>query len=105
MGQSHLLHMLERQRTEIVFSLCSLLGLLSVIVLIGFLMDSFLFVIPIHGLIIWALVKSETEGFFKSKDMPRAGDPPREFHPLQSFVLFLIVIAQVALSAYFVLTA
>jgi hypothetical protein len=35
--------------------------------------------------------------------MPRAGDPQREFHPLQSFILLLIVVTQVALSAYKVL--
>ena len=61
------------------------------------------FVVLAHGYLVWALVKSETDGFIKIQGMPRAGDPQREFHPLQSFILFLIVIAQIAVSAYTVL--
>jgi hypothetical protein len=95
--------MFRTLRTEIVFAFAALLGLLSLAALINLGKVAVPFVLLAHGFLVWALVKSETDGFFKLKDMPRAGDPQREFHPIQSLMLFLIAIAQVALSAYEVL--
>ena len=95
--------MFKKVRTEIIFTAAALLGLLSIAAVVNVGMLSIPFVLLIHGFLIWSLVKSETDGFFKSKGMPRAGDPQREFHPLQSFILFLITIAQIAVSAYTVL--
>lgn len=97
--------MLKRLRTEFIFSAAALLGLLSLAAIFNVGLMSLPFVVLSHGLLVWALVKSETEGFIKLKGMPRAGDPQREFHPLQSFILLLIAIAQVAISAYMVLVA
>ena len=95
--------MFKKLRTEFIFASAALIGLLSVAALINAGMIAIPFVLLAHGYLIWALVKSETDGFIKIKGMPRAGDPQREFHPLQSFILLLIAIAQVAVSAYHVL--
>jgi len=95
--------MLKKVRTEIIFTSAALFGLLSLAAVMNAGLVSIPFVLLAHGFLIWALVKSETDGFIKIKGMPRAGDPQREFHPLQSFILFLIAIAQVAVSAYTVL--
>lgn len=95
--------MLKRLRTEFIFSVAALLGLLSLAAIYNIGLISLPFMIASHGLLVWALVKSETEGFIKLRGVPRAGDPQREFHPLQSFILLLIAIAQVATSAYLVL--
>lgn len=95
--------MLKKLRTEIIFATSALLGLLSLAGLINMGLVVLPFVVLVHGFLVWALVKSESEGFIKAHGMPRAGDPQREFHPLQSFILLVIVVAQVALSAYKVL--
>ena len=97
--------MFKTVRTEFIFAVAALLGLLSLAALInaGVTLLSLCVVLPTHGFIIWALVKSETDGFIKIHGMPRAGDPQREFHPLQSFILLLVAIAQVAIAAYQVL--
>ncbi len=95
--------MFKTLRTEFIFTVAALVGLLSLAAIINAGLISIPFILFAHGFLIWALVKSETDGFIKSKGMPRAGDPQREFHPLQSFILFLIAIAQVAVSAYTVL--
>ena len=95
--------MLKKLRTEIIFAAAALVGLLSLAGIINMGLSTLPFVIAAHGFLVWALVKSETEGFIKIHGMPRAGDPQREFHPLQSFILLVIVVIQVALSAYMVL--
>jgi hypothetical protein len=95
--------MFRTHRTEIVFAGAALIGLLSLAALINLGKVAIPVILTAHGVLVWAMVKSETDGFFKVKDMPRAGDPQREFHPLQSIILFIIAIAQVALSAYEVL--
>ena len=97
--------MLKKLRTEFVFGTAGLIGLLSVAALFSLGLKSIPFVLLAHGYLIWALVKSETDGFIKTHGMPRAGDPQREFHPLQSFVLFIIALTQVAVAAYHVLVA
>ena len=97
--------MLKKVTTELIFAVSGIAGLLSTAALLSWGLQSIVFAVPAHGLLIWALVKSETDGFFEGREMPRAGDPPREFHPLQSFILFLIALAQVSVSAYLVLTA
>ena len=97
--------MFKKLRTELVFTVAALLGLLSLAALANAGLRALPVVLFSHGLLIWALVKSETDGFVKIHGMPRAGDPQREFHPLQSFILLLIAIAQVAFSAYKVLVA
>ena len=94
--------MLTKIRTELIFAAAALMGLLSLTALLTFGLRSLPFVILAHGFLIWALVKSETEGFIKN-GTSRPGDVQREFHPLQSFVLFLIALAQVAIAAYQVL--
>jgi hypothetical protein len=97
--------MLKTVRTEFIFAAAALVGLLSLAALIngGVTLLSLSVVLPAHGFLIWTLVKSDTDGFIKIHGMPRAGDPQREFHPLQSFILLLIAIAQVAIAAYQVL--
>ena len=97
--------MLKKLRTEFVFATAALLGLLSVAAIFNLGLTAIPLVLVAHGYLIWALVKSETDGFIKIHGMPRAGDPQREFHPLQSFILFIIALAQVAISAYQVLVA
>ncbi|MGA7305293.1 MAG: hypothetical protein WBW88_10485 [Rhodothermales bacterium] len=96
--------MLKKVTTEIVFAIAGISGLLSIAAMLTWGLATIPFAVLVHGLLIWTLVKSETEGFFKGRGMPRAGDPPREFHPLQSFILFAIALAQVSVSAYLVLT-
>ena len=81
------------------------MGSLAALINLGVTWLSLGIVLPVHGFLIWSLVKSETDGFIKIHGMPRAGDPQREFHPLQSFILLLVAIAQVAISAYQVLVA
>ena len=95
--------MFKKVRTEIIFTAAALLGLLSLAALLNAGLQSIPFVLLVHGFLIWTLVKSETDGFIKTKGMTRAGDPQREFHPLQSLIIFLITVAQVAVSAYTVL--
>ena len=95
--------MFKTIRTEVIFASAALLGLLSLAAVINAGLMGIPVVLLAHGFLIWSLVKSETDGFIKSQGMPRAGDPQREFHPLQSFILLLIAIAQVAVSAYTVL--
>ena len=95
--------MLKKLRTEFIFAVAALIGLLSLAGLVNIGLKTLPFVVLAHGFLVWAIVKSETEGFIRTRGMPRAGDPQREFHPLQSFILLIIVVAQVALSAYKVL--
>lgn len=97
---------MKKYRTEIIFTLCAMMGLLSIAALFADvdLVPMMSFVVISFGLIVWALVKSDREGFIKINRMPRAGDPQREFHPVQSFVLMLVAILQVVMSAYTVLT-
>ncbi|HEX9659933.1 MAG TPA: hypothetical protein VGA18_06500 [Rhodothermales bacterium] len=96
--------MFKRITTEVIFAVAGIAGLLSIATLFNWGLQAIPLAVLAHGLLIWALVKSETEGFFGGREMPRAGDPPREFHPLQSFVLFVIALGQVTVSAYLVLT-
>jgi heme A synthase len=96
--------MLKRLRTEFIFAVAGGLGLLSVALVLRSGVQWIPFLVLAFGFIVWALVKSETEGFIKIHGMPRAGDPQREFHPLQSFILLVIVILQVAIGAYMVVT-
>lgn len=96
--------MLKKVTTEIIFAVSGIAGLLSIAALMSWGLTAIPFAVLAHGLLIWALVKSETDGFFDRREMPRAGDPPREFHPLQSFILFMIALGQVTVSAYLVLT-
>ncbi len=96
--------MLRRIRTELIFAVAALAGLLSLAAITKVGMQSLPFVVLAHGLLIWSIVKSETDGFIETHGMPRAGDPQREFHPLQAFILFLIALAQLAMAAYLVLT-
>jgi hypothetical protein len=96
--------MLKKLTTEILFAISGMAGLLSIAALMSWGLKTIPFAVLAHGLLIWCLVKSETDGFFGGREMPRAGDPPREFHPLQSFILFVIALAQISVSAYLVLT-
>ena len=96
--------MLKKVTIEIIFAVSGIAGLLSVAALVNFGLTAIPFAVLAHGLLIWVLVKSETEGFFGGREMPRAGDAPRELHPLQSFILFVIALGQVTVSAYLVLT-
>ena len=96
--------MLKKVTTEIIFAVTGIAGLLSIAAMLTWGLPAVPVAVLVHGLLIWALVKSETEGFFGGREMPRSGDPPREFHPLQSFILFVIALAQVSVSAYLVLT-
>lgn len=96
--------MLKKVTTEIIFAVTGIAGLLSIAAMLTWGLTTIPIAVLVHGLLIWSLVKSETEGFFGGREMPRAGDPPREFHPLQSFILFIIALAQVSVSAYLVLT-
>ncbi len=93
-------------RTEMIFTIAAMLGLLSIATLFADLplMVILASVVCAHGVIVWALIKSDREGFIKINRMPRAGDPQREFHPVQSFVLMIVAVLQVVLSAYTVLT-
>lgn len=95
--------MLKKVRTEIIFAVVGSTGLLSVAALLNLGLVTLPFVVVAHGMLIWALVQSESGGFIKTRGTPRSGDPQREFHPLQSFILFLIVLVQVAVGAYMVL--
>lgn len=95
--------MFKTQRTEIIFAAAALFGLLSLAALINAGKSAIPVILAAHGFLVWAIVKSEKQGFFKTREMPRAGEPQRAFHPIQSFLLFLIALAQVALSAYEVL--
>lgn len=96
--------MIKKLTTEVIFAVSGSAGLLSAAAMLSWGLSMVPFVVLAHGLLIWSLVKSETDGFFGGREMPRAGDPPREFHPLQSFILLIIALAQVAISAYLVLT-
>ena len=88
--------MLKKARTEIIFTVAALIGLLSIALLFTTnpMILNLSVLVPAFGFIIWSLVKSETEGFIKITRMPRAGDPQREFHPVQSFILLVIDFAE-----------
>ncbi|MEM1269584.1 MAG: hypothetical protein AAF752_15745 [Bacteroidota bacterium] len=97
---------MKKYRTEMIFTVAAVLGIVGVALLFSSMSNFIRLPVLVlgFGVIVWALVKSDKEGFIKITRMPRAGDPQREFHPVQSFILVGIAIAQFTIGAYKMLT-
>jgi hypothetical protein len=96
--------MLRKLRTELIFTFVALAALLSIAAVLG---RGLLFVPAVvlaFGLNVWAVTQSEREGFFRSRGMPRAGDPQRQFHPVQTTILFILMFLQVGVTSFVILT-
>lgn len=48
----------------------------------------------------WAILTSDRTGFIREKEMRRAYEPPRHFNPLQIFITIAMVMAQLGVAAY-----
>lgn len=96
--------MLKKLRTEIIFTIVALTTLLSVAAVVGGGLVYVPFVVLAFGLNVWALTQSEREGFFRGRSMPRAGDPDRQFHPIQTVILIVLLFLQVAITSFHILT-
>ena len=96
--------MITRHFTQVVFWTAVLLSLLSV-ALVFAADEAFLVLLGVSALFnIWSLFKSERDGFVKSNQIRRAHEPARHFNPAQVAVVVVLVMAQVGLGAYALLT-
>ncbi len=53
---------------------------------------------------VWSIWKSEHSGFVRTKQMRRAFEPARHFNSLQVLTLVVLMMAQVGLASYFLIT-
>ncbi len=51
-----------------------------------------------------SIYKSEKEGFVKSKEIRRSYEPPRHFNSAQTLTVVVLIMAQVGVCAYALLT-
>lgn len=54
---------------------------------------------------LWAVFTSDRTGFIREKEMRRAYEPPRHFNPLQIFITLGMVMVQLGVAAYILITA
>lgn len=91
-------------RIELIFTTVAVLSLAS----IAMVMIEGLIYVPLvvvtFGLNVWAVTQSEQRGFIKLSRMPRSGDPPTHFHPVQTMILVIFMFLQVCLPSYYILT-
>ena len=92
--------MLKKARTEIVFFVVVAFILLSIALLLTRGLSFIPLIVLSFGLGVWAISHSELYGFIKIRGMPRAGDPPRQFHPVQTGTLVIAMLIEVATAAY-----
>lgn len=97
--------MFKKLRTEIIFTLVALFSLLSIALILGAGLQFVPAVVITFGFNVWAITQSERGGFFRAAHMPRAGDPERSFHPVQTVVLIVMMFIQVAITSFQILTA
>lgn len=97
--------MLKKLRTEIIFTIVALAALLSVAAVLSGGLLLVPLVVLAFGLNVWALSQSDREGFFKDRSMPRAGDPDRQFHPIQTVILIVLLFLQVAVTSFHILSS
>ncbi len=97
--------MLKQLRTEFIFTIVALAALLSVAAVLSGGLLYIPLVVLAFGLNVWALTQSEREGFFGDRNMPRAGDPERQFHPIQTVILIVLMFLQVAITSFHILAS
>ena len=96
--------MLKTLRTEIIFTFVALTAVLSVSLVLGKGLIFVPAVVIAFGLNVWAITQSERDGFFRTHGMPRAGDPQRQFHPVQTTILFVLMFLQISITSFVILT-
>lgn len=95
--------MLARHRTQVVF--WTALALSAISLAAAVLVDPWLFLLvgASLGYNLWAVVKSDREGFIRSKQLRRAHEPARHFSEMQTFLVLALIMAQVGAAVYFFL--
>ncbi len=92
--------MLAHYRTAVVFWSAFTLSVFSMGLL--YVLGSLLLILLIISIAfnVWAVIKSDREGFVRSSELRRAHEPARHFNGAQVLVIFSLVIVQVTLGAY-----
>ena len=90
--------------THIVFWGCLLLSIVGLLLVhkLGFKLTPILLVSI--GLNVWAIVRSEQEGFVRTRQARRAYEPPRHLNGAQMMILVLLVMAELGIGIHAVLT-
>ncbi len=96
--------MLKKIRTELIFTFVAFASLLSVAAVMGRGLVFVPLVVLAFGLNVWAVTQSERQGFFRKRGMPRAGDPQRQFHPIQTVILVILMFLQLGVTSFVILT-
>lgn len=96
--------MIRRYKTAFIFWTAVLLSLLSMTaaLLLGPL--SLALIVPSSLFNLWCVWKSDRGGFVKSKQLRRAHEPARRFNGLQTFTVLLLLMGQIGLGTYALLT-
>ncbi|RMF56342.1 MAG: hypothetical protein D6746_12635 [Bacteroidetes bacterium] len=85
---------IKRNLTHIVFWTTIVFSLLAlVLVLLLEAHPAWLLASTAYNL--WSVVKSETTGFVKVKEMRRAFEPPRHFSGLQILLIVILMLGQI----------
>lgn len=96
--------MLSRHKTALVFWTAVLLSLLS-IALVFLFNPWFLILLGASiGFNFWCVIKSDGEGFVKSKHLRRAYEPARRFNAVQMIIILALIIGQISIGTYALLT-
>ncbi len=98
------LYMIRRHVTQFVFWTTVFF---SIATLVGLLARKDVLLIPMMISVvfnIWAVAKSERDGFVKTTQMRRAYEPARHFNIAQVFAILIFVMIQVSLGLYVLLT-
>jgi len=96
--------MFRKIRTELIFTTVAFMALISIAAVLGRGLQFIPLVVLAFGFNVWAVTQSDRNGFFRTRGMPRAGDPQRQFHPVQTVILFILMFLQVGVSSFAILT-
>ncbi|NND71005.1 MAG: hypothetical protein HKN43_05450 [Rhodothermales bacterium] len=93
-----------KHKTIIIFAAVIVLSLASVTLILVSGKDW----LPIIGvsivLAVFSIYKSEKDGFIRSKEIRRSYEPPRHFNSGQVLTIIVLIMAQIGVAAYALLT-
>lgn len=96
---------LARHFTQVIFWGCCLSSLFAILLSVsGFLgwwaATPYVVLAASMAFKVWAIRRSEREGFVKSREMRRAFEPARHFNGAQVFTLVVLIILEIGVATF-----